>query len=394
MEHLAGHGVDTAQMLARLQGVDVLAQLPDARFWATPAGQHIADLATGCPESAAYTLLLGLLLSGGPLSGALPACGVTEAVLIAILTNFGQESVERLLASAELPDEGLSRVAKVALIVGWNCAQRQGLGALNLLDGLLCADILCQPGKGATGILRKMGMLGFAHSTTREMVTEFDPELRTLEVSAEVAMALAFAREVAPGEVGTEHLLYGLSRIGFDELRKFSITPEWIQQNFCRRDDSDRHGSDRLPSFRGNCADGGRRPKAASPGQLPHGPDRLPAVPGVVVGSAAICRTRSRGRLGSGPDPLSVEAGRGHILVTVRGIHAGAGGGLVALPAPDLRLLRSSGPHPARTPPRCAVAHRAECPGDGRAAMVPAARPCESSGLSPAAGARQAEVPR
>lgn len=231
---LKSRGVDVQRLKQALDGRVLLEHLPGPEFWRSNAGKQIADLATGHPDPSAYTILLSLVLRGGPLSETLIDCGLTEPKLIALLSNFPESSVESLLASADLgpAGEGLTRAARVALIVGWNCAKRQILGGQNLLDGVLCADILCQPGQGATRILRKLKVLGFAHAATREMVEGYASDRRELAVSAQVFGALEAAREIAgTAPVGTEHLLYGLSKVGLEELRVLLVTPGWIQQN-------------------------------------------------------------------------------------------------------------------------------------------------------------------
>lgn len=126
LQKLAGHGVDIVRLRRMLEVRDLLAHLPDRDFWRSPAGQRVADLVVGCPDPTVYTLLFGLLLRGGPMAEDLANCGLSEPILIAILTNFSADSVEALLASAELGDvvEHLTRAARVALVVGWNCSQR------------------------------------------------------------------------------------------------------------------------------------------------------------------------------------------------------------------------------------------------------------------------------
>ena len=46
--------------------------------------QAASDLASGCQDSAVYTILLGLLLKGGPLRQELSDCGLSEGLVIAV----------------------------------------------------------------------------------------------------------------------------------------------------------------------------------------------------------------------------------------------------------------------------------------------------------------------
>ena len=227
---LESRGVNLKRLLSQAGDLDLMALLPEPEFWHSTSGRRILDLLSACsrPGPGGFSILLTILLRPGPVSETLKGCGLNEPMLIEILTDLSASCVDDLLASCDLsePDwEHLRRLARLALVVGWNCSERKCLQAQNLLDGLLCADMLCQPGQGATKVLHRLNILGFAHAATRKMVTTFDRDRRELQLSPEVRQALQLALEVA-GEkpVGTQHLLYGLARIGLPELTQHGLT--------------------------------------------------------------------------------------------------------------------------------------------------------------------------
>jgi len=230
---LRARGVRVHQLLAAMGDVGLPSILPEPIFWWTPGGRRVLDLISAITCPAACSILLTLMLRTGPHQETLVRCGLTEPMLIQILTHFSQDCVDDLLASIDLDEPDLSRVGQLAFAIAWNCAERKVLGMQNLLDGLLCADMLCQPGEGATRILHNLKVVGFAHAATHQVIHRLDQEPREVALAPEVRRALEAAREVAAGgPISTEHLLYGLSRAGMSELRTLSITPERIQLNF------------------------------------------------------------------------------------------------------------------------------------------------------------------
>lgn len=163
-------------------------------------------------------------------------CGMSEPILIELMTDLSRERVDELIESFELErvpeledlDRRLGRAARLALAIGWNCGSRGVLQPQNLLDGLLSADMLCHPGRGATQILHELGVLGFAHAATRRMVAEFDVSIRSLRLSPESARALVESAAVCKDVISTEHLLYGLSTCNLAEMTRNGLTPEKI----------------------------------------------------------------------------------------------------------------------------------------------------------------------
>lgn len=231
-------GVNCKLLLSEVGDLDLLAILPPAEYWHTKAGRRIVDLlsASTRPGAGAYSILLMVLLHPGPVSQLLVRSGLSEPMLIEILVDLSASTVGELLASCDFPGLGEETkdwhyAARLALVVGWNCSDRNIVEAQNLLDGLLCADVLCQPGQGATQVLRNLNVLGFAHAATRKMVTQFDSSRRQLKVSDDVRQALQKAQEIA-GEapVGTQHLLYGLAAIGLPELLKNGLSEHNIRR--------------------------------------------------------------------------------------------------------------------------------------------------------------------
>ncbi|MBT9586941.1 hypothetical protein IV102_26605 [bacterium] len=244
---LDARGVNVPLLLSEIGDLDLLAVQPDPDFWMTVTGRRILDLAPNCvrPGAAVFSLLLALLLRRGPVGAGISRSGLTEPMLIEILAGLGgpapevREQVYRHLSSADLgsPDclgqmeERLSEAAKVAVAMGWNCAHRKQVGGQNLLDGLLYADILCQPGRGATAVLRKLDVLGFVHSAMKSMVRMFDDTEGPAvpQLSQEVRQAVEYAIKVAgQAPVSTEHLLYGLAAVELNELRAVGLTAEQI----------------------------------------------------------------------------------------------------------------------------------------------------------------------
>ncbi len=232
---LRARGVRVHQLLGTMGDVGLTSILPEPIFWWTAGGRRILDLVSAISCPAAFSILLMLMLRTGPYQENLVRCGLTEPMLIQILTHFSEDCVDDLLASIDLDEPRLSRAGRLAFAIAWNCADRKVLGLQNLLDGLLCADMLCQPGEGATGILHKLKVVGFAHAATHQMIHRLDPEPREPVFAPEVRQALQAAQGVSgSGPISTEHLLYGLSSAGMGELLSLRVTPERIQSNFGR----------------------------------------------------------------------------------------------------------------------------------------------------------------
>lgn len=239
-EVLERHKVDVSALLAEVGTSDVLTLLPGASFFQTRAGQRLVDLlldSDATNRTGNFFQLLTIQLQAGPVSAAFSRYGLSEPLLIALLISFAKTGIEALLESADLEDsqclgsdtQRLTKAAKLALIIGWNCSGRGVLEAQNLLDGLLCSDILCQPGQGATKVLHTLNVVGFAHSATREMITTYDASIRVPRLSGLVQQAIRSGLKVAePGRASTEHLLYGLAAIHLDELITNGVTPDRI----------------------------------------------------------------------------------------------------------------------------------------------------------------------
>lgn len=242
---LEDRGVRVKRLVERLGGLDLLTTF-DADYFQTEAGRQILDLLPGLQQAHLFhlPLLLMMLSRPGPVSRIMSDCGMSEPILIELMTDLSRERVDELLNSFDLEivpeleeiDERLGRAARLALGIGWNCAGRGILQPQNLLDGLLCADMLCHPGRGATQVLHKLGVLGFAHAATRKMVLEFDVSIRALRLSPESARALVESGAVCKGVISTEHLLYGLSKCNLAEMNSNGITPDKILPYLAKED--------------------------------------------------------------------------------------------------------------------------------------------------------------
>lgn len=230
-QRLQAAGVDVKCLMSEIGHLELLSARPDANFWQTPSGRRLMDLVCAAtrPGTAAFAILLSHLLRHGSFRTALARAGLSEARLIEILleTEDSRLLVEMHLKSALIDIDGLDEAARVALAVAWNCSQQKPVTPQNLLDGLLYADLLVQPGQGATAVLRSHGVVGFVHSNIKRIAVpeNAEPPKFSEEVEKVFSLALSLAGE---NLVSTQHLLYGLTMVGMDELRQVGITPSSI----------------------------------------------------------------------------------------------------------------------------------------------------------------------